>query len=596
MLFMVLRDDTIGQTFLLPLDIRTMIPEDHVCFFIEKLVDNVDFSEIDFQYVDTPGQKAYPAAMLVRIIILGTIYSIHSSRKLERIVRENIVFMYLAGFQTPVFSTIAAFKRDHNDLIEKVFLETINYGHNKDLIDLDSISLDGSKTRAYANKYNNLTNTDVAKLLYIIKKGIITDMEENKALENRQNKIIKRENDNKEQIKEALKESKNIRVKPDDKPQRVKKIVPEKNEEKDEEQQTLDHYRRKPMKDSMKLDKSKFDEEMYELIDDNDLNYCGKQILKQAIEHPEKAYKQVIKLEKCREELEKSGKNTVNYTDPEARKSPNKEGIMQTGYNEQIVVDNKNGLIITVDVTQEANDQKQLLPMIKQTQETLQEALNLTNEQANSIMHNMDILADNGYYTDEAIYQNYNEEQYSIIIPNRKQASQQKDCLRRKSQRKQNNNKKDGFSKHNMIKDEENYCYICPENKELPVQQVYPGKYKDRIIFYTSECSRCPSKKICLTNKMTGKVLTDYTSEAKELLAAKFETPKGQKQYKKRMPMVEPRFAYNKYTLGYRQYHLLGLKNTKMQQTLMATAQNIVKIHNIELKEQQNDKTIIDLT
>lgn len=34
----------------------------------------VDFSEIDFQYVDTPGQKAYPAAMLIRIIILGTIF------------------------------------------------------------------------------------------------------------------------------------------------------------------------------------------------------------------------------------------------------------------------------------------------------------------------------------------------------------------------------------------------------------------------------------------------------------------------------------------------------------------------------------------
>lgn len=44
---------------------------------------------------------------------------------------------------------------------------------------------------------------------------------------------------------------------------------------------------------------------------------------------------------------------------------------MQTGYNEQIVVDNKNGLIIAVDVTQDANDLKQLIPMIQKTQETL---------------------------------------------------------------------------------------------------------------------------------------------------------------------------------------------------------------------------------
>jgi hypothetical protein len=81
---------------------------------------------------------------------------------------------------------------------------------------------------------------------------------------------------------------------------------------------------------------------------------------------------------------------------------------------------------------------------------------------------------------------------------------------------------------------------------------------------------------------MTGKVLTDYTSQAKELLAYKFETPHGQKQYKKRMPMVEPRFAYNKYTLKYRQYHVKGQKSAITQQLLMATAQNMIKIHNIE--------------
>ena len=47
-----------------------------------------------------------------------------------------------------------------------------------------------------------------------------------------------------------------------------------------------------------------------------------KELLRQAIEKPETAYKQINKLEKCQEMLEKTGDNTVNYTDPEARKSP----------------------------------------------------------------------------------------------------------------------------------------------------------------------------------------------------------------------------------------------------------------------------------
>ena len=59
-------------------------------------------------------------------------------------------------------------------------------------------------------------------------------------------------------------------------------------------------------------------------------------------------------------------------------------------------------------------------------------------------------------------------------------------------------------------------------------------------------------------------------------------TPEAQEKYKDRMPNVEPRFAYNKYTLKYRQYHVKGQKSAITQQLLMATAQNMIKIYNIE--------------
>ncbi|WP_162685777.1 hypothetical protein [Methanosphaera sp. BMS] len=47
-------------------------------------------------------------------------------------------------------------------------------------------------------------------------------------------------------------------------------------------------------------------------------------------------------------------------------------------------------------------------------------------------------------------------------------------------------------------------------------------------------------------------MITDYASDAKELRVKQFETPKGQEPYIQRMLIVEPRFAYNKYTLDYR--------------------------------------------
>lgn len=38
-LFMVLRDDTINQTMLVPMDLRKLIPKDHPCYFIKNVVD-----------------------------------------------------------------------------------------------------------------------------------------------------------------------------------------------------------------------------------------------------------------------------------------------------------------------------------------------------------------------------------------------------------------------------------------------------------------------------------------------------------------------------------------------------------------------------
>ncbi|MBQ6218767.1 MAG: hypothetical protein IJJ47_03450 [Methanosphaera sp.] len=85
---------------------------------------------------------------------------------------------------------------------------------------------------------------------------------------------------------------------------------------------------------------------MYELIDENNLNLCGKRIFRQAIEHPETAYKQIEIRKMSRNE--KKQETTRELFGSRSKKSLNKEGVTEAGYNEQIFVDNKNGLIIAV--------------------------------------------------------------------------------------------------------------------------------------------------------------------------------------------------------------------------------------------------------
>lgn len=78
---------------------------------------------------------------------------------------------------------------------------------------------------------------------------------------------------------------------------------------------------------------------------------------------------------------------------------------------------------------------------------------------------------------------------------------------------------------------------------------------------------------------MTTKVISDYVSDATMKLKHRMYTKEAQDRYKDRMLKVEPQFAYNKYALKYRQYHIIGEENARTQQLLMATAQNIIKIH-----------------
>ena len=83
-LFMVLRDDTINQTMLVPMDLRKLIPKDHPCYFIKNVVDQIDCSEANREFADSPGEFAYPRELLLRLVLMSVFDGGLSSREIER--------------------------------------------------------------------------------------------------------------------------------------------------------------------------------------------------------------------------------------------------------------------------------------------------------------------------------------------------------------------------------------------------------------------------------------------------------------------------------------------------------------------------------
>lgn len=181
-LFMVLRDYTINQTMLVPMDLRNLIPEDHPCYFIKNVVDQIDCSQANRVFADKPGEFAYPRELLLRLILMSVFDGGLSSREIERKTRTDIAYMYLAGMQHPSYRTIARFKVDYPDLIDESFKTTIKIAKEEDLVKIHHVSLDGTKIKAKTSM-NKLTNEQQLKIMkQHLKESIELDEEEDMEL------------------------------------------------------------------------------------------------------------------------------------------------------------------------------------------------------------------------------------------------------------------------------------------------------------------------------------------------------------------------------------------------------------------------------
>ncbi|MDP4039564.1 MAG: IS1182 family transposase, partial [Candidatus Pacearchaeota archaeon] len=174
---MAYKDSFKNQNWLLPLSIKRMIPENHICFFVEEFADNLDFSEFDLKF-EGAGAPAYHPRILAKILLQGMLSKERSSRKIASACRENFVFMYLAEKLNPDFRTICRFRRENANFLKQVFKETIKLASKYNLIDLSFIAIDGTTMKANANRKRTLKKEQISKLDEIVDKLVEEDLKQ----------------------------------------------------------------------------------------------------------------------------------------------------------------------------------------------------------------------------------------------------------------------------------------------------------------------------------------------------------------------------------------------------------------------------------
>lgn len=99
------------------------------------------------------GRSPYHPRMMLKSILYGYMNNIYSCRKIERALKRDIHFIWLAGYNQPDFNTINRFRNRVKDEINEVFTQLVVMLAEKGFISLDVEYVDGTKMESKANKY-----------------------------------------------------------------------------------------------------------------------------------------------------------------------------------------------------------------------------------------------------------------------------------------------------------------------------------------------------------------------------------------------------------------------------------------------------------
>lgn len=177
-----------NQLQLLPPDLSNMIAKDHLARLISHTVEEMDISFIEQTYFPN-GQHAYDPRMLLKILVYAYAIGLRGSRKIADRIKEDIVFMWLAGRQTPDFRTISDFRKDKLVDFKKIFDQVLGTCFAIGMVRVGKVSLDGTKILANASRNKAVYRTSIKKRRELIRQKVEEIMAEVEAVDEEEERL-----------------------------------------------------------------------------------------------------------------------------------------------------------------------------------------------------------------------------------------------------------------------------------------------------------------------------------------------------------------------------------------------------------------------
>lgn len=313
------------QCFLLPPSLDEWLPEDHEARFVSEVVEDLlDLSPIYKSYTSTEGAPPYHPKMMLKLLLFAYATGVTSSRELERRCRVDVALRFLSANEVPDHRSLSRFRRRHLAALEDLFTQLLALCAKAGLVRLGRVALDGTKLDANASKHKAMSYDHIVPKIEQLEAEVKSLLEEAERVDEAEDEAFGKDRRGDELSAELSRRE-----------SRLEKLRAAKEAIEAEAKEKAEAAARAKAEAGGKSE-----------------------------EEVEDAAEQAAARAKPKPSAQRS------FTDPDSRMMKTNHGF-DYAYNAQAVVDELSQVILAAEITDEASDVNQLVPMINKTEENL---------------------------------------------------------------------------------------------------------------------------------------------------------------------------------------------------------------------------------
>lgn len=294
--------------------IDDFVSKEHFARMVNELFDTIDLSSIEDRYSELGRPAYYPKSML-KAWFYAYANGIRSSRKLAKLLEENVAYMYLTNLRRPRYRILCYFRKENEEAMAKIFARVVHVLYELGFISYDKSFVDGTLMKANASKRRTR------------KKGKVKE------------EIAELEEKVKQKLKEYFHEV-------EEQDRREDKIYGDKRGD-ELPPELASEIEKGNLKKLVEKAKLKIEQEKADAID--------------------KKMKRIEEDYELLKEMKEEGVDEINFSDEDARLMKHGQGKAEPAYNSLVATENQ--FVTGCLISQDKSDDYSLLPVIEEVEE-----------------------------------------------------------------------------------------------------------------------------------------------------------------------------------------------------------------------------------